>query len=966
MLKKFSIVLMAVIITVGLSVFIIGAGDSSPNTKWYDVKATNKSYTVTTADELAGLAKLVAEGNNFAGWKIFLGTDIDLSSYEKYDDEKGWLPIGSESNPFKGSFNGNDYSVKGLKINRPDEHFIGLFGYVDGGIIEKIYIESADITGKSGIGGVVGFIRGTVRNCSYSGVIKGEDNIGGITGVNGGTISRCYNTADITASGAGIGGISGYNDNTVKECFNSGTVKGLNGVGGIAGGNGKNIENCYNVGDVIGEYNVTGGIAGSADKGSSIKYCYSACYTNMRIIFGLGSSSNIENCYYNTDLWTGIEGKSEITALNTAEMTAMNVIEDGAMSSFSTDIWVKRENDSEYSYYPELKAFGDNKISKKSVQTETPPSFEYADEVGAAKKLGLVTADLTKKYTETITREEFCELIILMYEKIMGEYTATKKANFTDTKNEAVEKAYSLGITTGVTEEIFIPDEPITVMSAYIMMSRTVKVMYDYVDTNAYVKKLENIGNYGIYTDEYIIGPYDNVTCEQAVALIYEIYMQRFESKEIDDPQVWMTTYPHKALEVNDLSQWGYVSENLDVITLYPDPITEYLDTDEIDKFYSDFCNMVKRTGMRVALECGGLLGYYERYAEDTSQNSTANYLYDCIHEINLVLDKVVRLKQHGIDIDYLNFDHPLLRAMYELENYDGDLPVISHEEAVGYLIEVMKLWREILPDVQFNFITNFANHSWKKYPAYTKGYTDSKYGDGNAYDDFIAVTKAADDAGIPFYAVIVDNPYDYAEADNPSNQDFDPASVDWYARILDIEKETKKLGLKFGIFFNCETCGMHGSEGEYYKHTMEYINKYTKRGGDPDIYFIQSWYDNPEKTFPETKEYTQSYITAAVIRQVKEGIKADLSKLDFSPKKLSMAKSWTFKNDTAGWIKQHDISTFKAEKGVLKIKSSGDDPYFALDSELNINARDCDYLLIRVKNLSAAGDFQIFFTTPS
>lgn len=51
---------------------------TSVDTTWYN--DTGSTFTINTAAQLAGLAKLVNEGNNFSGKTITLGADIDLGN----------------------------------------------------------------------------------------------------------------------------------------------------------------------------------------------------------------------------------------------------------------------------------------------------------------------------------------------------------------------------------------------------------------------------------------------------------------------------------------------------------------------------------------------------------------------------------------------------------------------------------------------------------------------------------------------------------------------------------------------------------------------------------------------------------------------------------------------------------------------------------------------------------------------
>ena len=99
------------------------------DTSWYNDSAAE--FTISDSAGLAGLAKLVNAGNNFSGKTIKLGADIDLGGKE-------WTPIGTDSKPFKGTFDGakednGNYTISNLYINKGFSNtvansYVGLFG----------------------------------------------------------------------------------------------------------------------------------------------------------------------------------------------------------------------------------------------------------------------------------------------------------------------------------------------------------------------------------------------------------------------------------------------------------------------------------------------------------------------------------------------------------------------------------------------------------------------------------------------------------------------------------------------------------------------------------------------------------------------------------------------------------------------------------------------------------------------
>lgn len=109
-----------------------------------------------------------------------------------------------------------------------------------------------------------------------------------------------------------------------------------------------------------------------------------------------------------------------------------------------------------------------------------------AEEIQLANELGLIpesllTADLTKP----ITREEFCELAVLLYESVLKESAVPVATNpFTDTTNPQILKAYQLGITNGVTATLFQPNTKINREQCAAMLFRDIKAMFP---NNSYV-----------------------------------------------------------------------------------------------------------------------------------------------------------------------------------------------------------------------------------------------------------------------------------------------------------------------------------------------------------------------------------------------------------------------------------------------------------------------------------------------
>ena len=106
------------------------------DTSWYDDNTTDTDeFTISDSADLAGLAELVNEGNNFSGKTIKLGADIDLGGKE-------WTPIGNSTNSFKGVFEGNKHTISNLFINSPTKSNIGLFGVTQSGEVKNFILKN--------------------------------------------------------------------------------------------------------------------------------------------------------------------------------------------------------------------------------------------------------------------------------------------------------------------------------------------------------------------------------------------------------------------------------------------------------------------------------------------------------------------------------------------------------------------------------------------------------------------------------------------------------------------------------------------------------------------------------------------------------------------------------------------------------------------------------------------------------
>ena len=213
--------------------------------------AVADDVVITTAAQLRSLAAEVNAGNSHAGTTVRLAADIDLGGVAG-DRSTYWTPIGTMSNPFCGTFDGQGHWLSNLRVDISGSqtgNVAGLFGCIGSeATVMHVGVQSGNIylnakTGEDAncyIGGIVGLNRGTIRQCANKAMVVASWNMahaGGIAGacgnVGGGataaTIQDCYNEGTIYGKEEDgyvrfLGGIVGVNDGTVSSVWSSGAV----------------------------------------------------------------------------------------------------------------------------------------------------------------------------------------------------------------------------------------------------------------------------------------------------------------------------------------------------------------------------------------------------------------------------------------------------------------------------------------------------------------------------------------------------------------------------------------------------------------------------------------------------------------------------------------------------------------------------------------------------------------------
>ena len=280
----------------------------------------NNIYEIDEPSELAWLAaavngtlpesKSTIAAQDFAGKTFRLTKDINL-------DNREWTPIGNGTAIFKGTFDGQDHTVKNLLINGSNKQDQGLFGVTHDGEIKNLIVENAMVSGGLNVGVVAGQpYTSKYTNITVKGHVEvnGMAYVGGVGGKNAyadwayievdvdeTSYVRAHSIENGNAYRSYVGGVVGFNGeggHSFKNITSNIDVKGSTiDVGGLFGiaHYGNQFENCSCSGDVeiyaaeeADEAQEIGGIAGVWNNG--------------------GENVVMTDCSFTGNLTTNIEG----------------------------------------------------------------------------------------------------------------------------------------------------------------------------------------------------------------------------------------------------------------------------------------------------------------------------------------------------------------------------------------------------------------------------------------------------------------------------------------------------------------------------------------------------------------------------------------------------------------------------------------------------------------------------------
>ncbi|MBE7063600.1 MAG: DUF5050 domain-containing protein [Clostridia bacterium] len=175
-----------------------------------------------------------------------------------------------------------------------------------------------------------------------------------------------------------------------------------------------------------------------------------------------------------------------------------------------------------------------------SVPVAAAPSSWAQAEVTAAQNAGIVPERLQSEYQNPVTREEFCEMAMLLWCKLTEKEMPVVESTFADTQNASVAAAQSLGIVRGESETQFSPNNLVTRQEMCVMLQNALaaakpEVTFPAEYANTFpdeatvadwaVSAVKSMNLFAVMLGDENgnINPLANTTREQAILLAYRL-----------------------------------------------------------------------------------------------------------------------------------------------------------------------------------------------------------------------------------------------------------------------------------------------------------------------------------------------------------------------------------------------------------------------------------------------------------
>ena len=397
---------------------------SFPSTNWKDFadtgwyNDTDTNFQISSAAELAGLAKLVAAGNKMIGKNFKLMQNIDLAAHQ-------WTPIGyNNDNPFSGNFDGNNKTISNLQINREGGDWLGLFGQFVSATVKDLTLDGSKIYGKDTSGGFIGnmAVNSKAENCHVKNVdlVFTAYNVGGFTGgvLTGSQVINCSSSGSVVGVNQ-VGGFAGtsWSNSLISKSYCEGTVAGQYIVGGFSGfvtfafgpATVNRIEDSYSRSNVSASSETVGGFYGFAQTTGNFKNVYSTGtvtqVTEAGGFVGKVGNLTVANAHFDATnapyepvgAFAGAPAVLDITGHATADMKTeafRNILNGGA----ETGVWsIDPSVNDGYPYLntQPLLAVGDTGVSQTDIRIEPTQVGATLNILTSSKNAGYTIMDIT-------------------------------------------------------------------------------------------------------------------------------------------------------------------------------------------------------------------------------------------------------------------------------------------------------------------------------------------------------------------------------------------------------------------------------------------------------------------------------------------------------------------------------------------------------------------------------------------
>ncbi len=301
-----------------------------------EAAAAQTTIAITSASDLAKIGNDAAYplDGHYRQTKDIVFTASD------YSTSKGWKPIGSQTAPFTGVYDGQNHQILEIMSNGSfgSSGETGLFGVIKGATIQNLGIIDGTFSNSTYLASFSGkAYDATFINCYANNTVDGKNTAAGLVAHGENTCFRqCFNMGDISGSND-MGGIVGVlKSGSIDTCFNAGSITSTgylsttDTIGGIVGNMGDHksptddtVRNCYNTGSASSRSLYSAGIAGGSE--NTISNCYFAGSGHK---YGICADDEGTGCYFDQEA-SGCKTASSMhigSPLTTAEMKGANAL----------------------------------------------------------------------------------------------------------------------------------------------------------------------------------------------------------------------------------------------------------------------------------------------------------------------------------------------------------------------------------------------------------------------------------------------------------------------------------------------------------------------------------------------------------------------------------------------------------------------------------------------------------------